>query len=244
MHTEQQIESALNQIAGGRVLDVATGRGAMIDWLAETLAHYTEIVGIDIHPASTIVHDDGHTFSRDNIHYQQMDAHQLAYPDASFDTVAIMNALHHMSDPTRVLSEMVRVLKPGGHLIVMEMVCDNLTPAQQTHVAIHHWSAAIDRARGITHHETYPRAQIVHMLDALNLASVALYDHADLESDPLEAETLETLRQQIAAISQRASDLSHLQDGNELAEHAEDVTRQLAAHGFHGATELIAIGTV
>jgi phosphatidylethanolamine/phosphatidyl-N-methylethanolamine N-methyltransferase len=50
---------------------------------------------------------------------RQMDASAMDYGDARFDTVTAMHVLSVVPDPARVLQEMHRVLKPGGHLILL-----------------------------------------------------------------------------------------------------------------------------
>ena len=48
------------------------------------------------------------------LHFSVQDATNLPYADSSFDAVVIANALHIMPNPERALSEIRRVLKPGG----------------------------------------------------------------------------------------------------------------------------------
>ena len=50
------------------------------------------------------------------LHFSVQDATNLPYVDSSFDAVVIANALHIMPNPERALSEIRRVLKPGGLL--------------------------------------------------------------------------------------------------------------------------------
>jgi phosphatidylethanolamine/phosphatidyl-N-methylethanolamine N-methyltransferase len=50
---------------------------------------------------------------------RQMDASAMDYPDARFDTVTAMHVLSVVPDPGQVLREIHRVLKPGGHLILL-----------------------------------------------------------------------------------------------------------------------------
>ena len=50
------------------------------------------------------------------LHFSVQDATNLPYADSSFDAVVIANALHIMPNPERALSEIRRVLKPGGLL--------------------------------------------------------------------------------------------------------------------------------
>ncbi len=144
----------LRGINGGRVLDVATGAGGFVSFLIEGLPDFVEITGID-------VADDGRTAFEEafadhpDVQFEVMDARALTYSAASFDTVAISDSLHHFEDPTVVLREMLRVLRPAGHLIVAEMYRDGQTAAQTTHVELHHWAAAINQTEGIVHRQTY-----------------------------------------------------------------------------------------
>ena len=78
---------------------------------------------------------------RKGIDFVKMDAQEMTFADASFDTVCIANSLHHVADLRRVLAEMARVLRPKGRFIVAEMYCDGQTDPQMTHVLLHHWWA-------------------------------------------------------------------------------------------------------
>jgi len=49
---------------------------------------------------------------------RQMDARKLDYKDGSFDTVAAMHVLSVVPEPERVMSEIARVLKPGGQVVI------------------------------------------------------------------------------------------------------------------------------
>ncbi len=53
--------------------------------------------------------------------------------------------LHHLSDKTKVIEEMKRVLKTNGIFIINEMFCDYQNEAQMSHVYVHHIGADIDR---------------------------------------------------------------------------------------------------
>jgi ubiquinone/menaquinone biosynthesis C-methylase UbiE len=78
---------------------------------------------------------------RKGIDFVKMDAQEMTFADASFDTVCIANSLHHVAGLRRVLAEMTRVLRPKGRFIVAEMYCDGQTDPQMTHVLLHHWWA-------------------------------------------------------------------------------------------------------
>lgn len=48
------------------------------------------------------------------------DAHELPFADASLGNVVMLDVLHHLSYPVRFLNEVVRVLRPGGRLVMIE----------------------------------------------------------------------------------------------------------------------------
>lgn len=57
-----------------------------------------------------------------NIRFLREDLHRLTLPDAHLDLVVVSQSLHHMEDPRAVLGEAFRILKPGGRLIVVELM--------------------------------------------------------------------------------------------------------------------------
>ena len=58
----------------------------------------------------------------------QMDAERLAFPDGSFDTVAISLALCTVERPERAMREMARVCAPGGRVVLLEHVLSPVRP--------------------------------------------------------------------------------------------------------------------
>jgi demethylmenaquinone methyltransferase/2-methoxy-6-polyprenyl-1,4-benzoquinol methylase len=61
--------------------------------------------------------DDGRV---GNLHYAQIDAESLPFPDASFDCVTIGFGLRNVTHKELALAEMRRVLRPGGRALVLE----------------------------------------------------------------------------------------------------------------------------
>lgn len=102
-----------------RLLDVATAAGHT----ALTFApHVAEVVGLDLTPAMQAA------FEREaaergvaNARFVLGDVHSLPFDDGSFDLVTCRRAAHHFGYVERAVAEMVRVLRPGGRLGVVDM---------------------------------------------------------------------------------------------------------------------------
>lgn len=225
----------LGSIHGGQVLDVATGSGGFVSFLAEGLADYDEILGIDSDPAKATAFAEA-TSRIGRVRFEVRDAQSTGLANARFDTVAVSNSLHHFTDPEAVLREMERVLRPGGWMVLFEMYRDNQEPPQQTHVELHHWWAAVDARRGIVHSSTYARSELVGLVEPLGLNDLRLTDVAFPEDDPLDPESLEEMDQVIDRYLGWANgDPSLVARGRDLRDH-------LHAVGIRGATSLAVVG--
>ena len=105
---------------GMRVLDIACGTGEPAISLATELAGGGEVVGIDISPAPLKIAAERATQrSLSNVIFQQADAHELPFPDNSFDCITSRLGVMFFSDLPRALSEMRRVLKPAGRAVLL-----------------------------------------------------------------------------------------------------------------------------
>lgn len=98
----------------GDVLDIASGDGVLAELLGQQAR---SITCVDVN-AAVIEAASRRLMPRAHVTLLQADMHQLPLPPQSYDQVFLMHALSYAQDPLQVLSEAVRVLRPGGHLIV------------------------------------------------------------------------------------------------------------------------------
>ena len=100
------------------VLDVACGPGLVVVAFARVVKHAT---GIDITPAM-LDRARAHAVEQGvtNVSWQQGDVLPLPFPDGSFSIVSSRFAFHHFLDPAAVLSQMARVCRPGGTIVVVD----------------------------------------------------------------------------------------------------------------------------
>ncbi|MEH6515779.1 MAG: bifunctional demethylmenaquinone methyltransferase/2-methoxy-6-polyprenyl-1,4-benzoquinol methylase UbiE [Halioglobus sp.] len=107
---------------GNAVLDIAGGTGDLAARFAELVGQEGRVVLADINGAMLEVGrdkllDNGRLA---NIEFVQADAQYLPFPDDSFDCVTIAFGLRNVTDKDMALRSMLRVLKPGGRLLVLE----------------------------------------------------------------------------------------------------------------------------
>jgi demethylmenaquinone methyltransferase/2-methoxy-6-polyprenyl-1,4-benzoquinol methylase len=99
---------------GTRALDVATGTGDLALALARRGG---EVVGSDFSEGMLV---RARAKSAD-VRWEQGNALALPYPDASFDAATVGFGARNFSDLERGVSEMVRVVRPGGRVVVLEI---------------------------------------------------------------------------------------------------------------------------
>jgi SAM-dependent methyltransferase len=231
------IQRTLSGIAGGRVLDVATQEGGFVRILMEHLKDYTEIVGIDINEAA--IETARTTVGQEGVRFLVMDAERLDFADESFDTVCISASLHHLANVPPVLEEMERVLKPGGHFLVVEMHRDGQTEAELTSVYLHQWVAEVDSTLGRLHNSTLARQEFADHVGRLGLGRVELYDFVERDSNPMETTRIEMLDGLIDRTIQRAEEAG---DYPELKGRGEHLRRRLHKVGAQREPVLLVVG--
>jgi demethylmenaquinone methyltransferase/2-methoxy-6-polyprenyl-1,4-benzoquinol methylase len=101
-------------------LDVATGTGGVASQLVERTS--VDVVGIDLSEAMLrqAVDNMSRNGAAGRVVLTLGRAEQLPFPDESFDAVTFTYLLRYVDDPAATLSELTRVLRPGGHLASLE----------------------------------------------------------------------------------------------------------------------------
>jgi len=110
--------------AGDRVLDLACGDGAFTTWIAERAGPNGLAIGLDASQAyldSAATRLDAEATERAALTlFARGDAAALPFPDGSFDLGFCAHSLQSLPDPVAAVRELARVIRPGGHLAILE----------------------------------------------------------------------------------------------------------------------------
>jgi ubiquinone/menaquinone biosynthesis C-methylase UbiE len=101
------------------VLDVGCGTGALVRELARRLPAGVELAGVDPAPAMIEV-GQGALRECPNAHLEVASAEQLPFSAVRFDLVISTVSFHHWADQAAGLSEISRVLRPSGRLLLAD----------------------------------------------------------------------------------------------------------------------------
>ncbi len=118
------LKTWVNLSASDQVLDIACGTGEF-ERLVLNENPTQQIVGVDISEEMlAIAHQKLHNFS--NVSFQRGSASALPFPDQSFDVVVSASAFHYFDAPLVVMTEIKRVLKPSGKVVILDWCRDFL----------------------------------------------------------------------------------------------------------------------
>lgn len=107
---------------GHKVLDIAGGTGDLSYQFAKLVGKNGQVILADINASMLTVGRD-RLIDRGiagNLQFAQADAQYLPFPDNTFDCITIAFGLRNVTDKDLALRSMLRVLKPGGRLLILE----------------------------------------------------------------------------------------------------------------------------
>jgi ubiquinone/menaquinone biosynthesis C-methylase UbiE len=248
----KNILKELEVISGGKVLDVATLKGDFIKTLMKTFKEYDSFLGIDIEFEG--LESIEREFNDKPVEFMEMNAEKLIFQNNSFDTVSLSHSLHHLADIDKVLSEMMRVLKPDGYFIIQEPFHDgSQSEAQQIDIDQHHWEAQIDSLLNEQHNFTFRKNEIKEIVKKLGLRDVKTVKSShyvkclfcdekfDCE-DPKNPSIIKFVIKGIENNLKRLSKLKDHPDYEKLKEEGKNLKEKVKNTGSASASHLFFIG--
>ena len=156
---------------GDLVLDVSTGTGFTAHALA---AQSTRVVAADI--AANMLRHTRDTATT-SLQVVQTDTHALAFGDQTFDVVTCRHAFHHYLDGSLAMSEMARVARMGGRVVIADTISpDDADVAEAMH--------AIELARDPSHICNRYAAQVLQLMTEVGLViERTVHTHTEQDFD-------------------------------------------------------------
>jgi demethylmenaquinone methyltransferase / 2-methoxy-6-polyprenyl-1,4-benzoquinol methylase len=107
---------------GESALDVCCGTGDLALALAGRVGPYGRVIGADFSEAMLdLAREKASGRSVSQVRFEWADALSLPYDDESFDAVTVGFGVRNLADLELGISEMARVLKPGGRMVILEI---------------------------------------------------------------------------------------------------------------------------
>jgi ubiquinone/menaquinone biosynthesis C-methylase UbiE len=129
LYLAKPIMEAVAPQINASVLDVATGTGRIPLALARHEGFSGHVIGVDL--SRKMLHQAAkNIYPYECATFIWCPAETLPFSDDTFDVVTCLEALEFMTNPTAVVKEMVRVLRPGGLLLTSQRVNTKLMPGK------------------------------------------------------------------------------------------------------------------
>lgn len=115
----KEIMKSLRIAPGSTVLDVGTGTGVLLPILKDMVGSSGRIVAFDL--AEEMLRQAREKNGEDNIQYVQGDITSSSFADHTFDEVICNSCFPHIVDKQASVTEMARILKPGGRVTICHL---------------------------------------------------------------------------------------------------------------------------
>jgi ArsR family transcriptional regulator len=121
---DRALLALVDEVAPARVLDIGTGTGHVLQTLAGRVGYG---LGIDLSvDMLAVARAHLEAAGVGNCHVRQGDMYQLPVADGAFDLVVLHQVLHFAEQPRLAIAEAVRVLAPGGRLVVVDLAAHDV----------------------------------------------------------------------------------------------------------------------
>lgn len=105
---------------GENVLDCATGTGDLAFEFKRAVGLQGSVIGTDFCEEMLVEARDKAVKSQTSVEFQLADAHKLPFEENLFDVASMAYGIRNVENPVQVLTEMARVVKPGGRVMILE----------------------------------------------------------------------------------------------------------------------------
>jgi ubiquinone/menaquinone biosynthesis C-methylase UbiE len=232
-----ELKKYLNQYENPRILDIGSGKGDFIGLIDFIYQDYSEIIGIDIVDYLSEMNEAAFNHNP-KIKFMDMDVLDTTFPKNSFDIISLSNTLHHIKDIKSIFNQMEALLKPGGMMIISELISKNdLTDKQFSHQLLHSFAAKVDHELNKVHSQVFTKENVMLAIDMFSPLPVV--DSWILHTHPYDEKiTLEDLYDLIDQILDKVKNSSKYDLYKKEAKELKDYLKE---NGFSFTTTVCLI---
>ena len=228
----------IQELKLGDYLEFGCGDGGFLKHVLEQNESFKSVTAVDINLES--VKQARTTLEAFNIHFLVQENLPLGLEANQFDTITLSNTLHHLRDKTAVLSELKRLIKRDGQIIITEMISNDLTEAEQTYCRFHALRAEVDRLHGVFHETTYTSNEILDMVSKADLrigSNEILLNSKEAAPDKIEVAEMEAIIDDLIKAESKRPEFPALK------ETAVSIKAHLHQHGIKRPRQLYLVTT-
>ncbi len=154
----EELKIIKEHLKGDNVLDIGTGDGSFLKLIIDNCPTITSAVGIDVKDLA--LESAESEFNDKRVKFQKAGCENIPFEKNSFDIIGISNTLHHLRNKQICMSEISRVLKKGGFLLVNEQIPEIKIEKQKIYHLSHNLAIDMDEQSGTDHFPIYTKSEI------------------------------------------------------------------------------------
>lgn len=171
---EAKLLGALECAEGARLLDAGCGVGHVALYMAQNGGYHVDCIDLTPHHVVKAARNVRLAGADDRVTVRVGDYHDLhAFVDGSFEGVYTMETLVHATNPRKVLQEFLRVLKPGGRLVMHEY---DHTRIEQTPKSIADEAKTINEIVGMPAFQAFETDELKRLARSVGFEDIELVD--------------------------------------------------------------------
>ena len=154
---------ALGEAGHGSVLDVACGPGILSAAIAKSAR---DVVALDLTPqmlTKARQRCSAAGLNLNNVAFREGNAAELPFADNTFDAVVTRLSVHHFDRPDRVMSEIFRVVRPGGSFVMADVISSEVAAESEL-------QNAIEILRDPSHVRMLPGSELTSLVEEAGFA--------------------------------------------------------------------------
>ena len=173
---QRRVVSLLQLKPNSNFLDIGCGTGWALNLAAQSVDNSGGFYGVDL-SLKMIEKAKQNYRGNENFHFVQADASSIPLDGDFFDVIICTHSFHHYPQPAKVMSEIYRLLKPGGEVYILDPATDTLFGK------LINWIIGILEAEHVKMHSTeefkimftgaglkYVRTEVINSIEKIHIA--------------------------------------------------------------------------